>query len=306
MQISKDAAVKAIGVPEEGEMALINRLTRRELMADEVYTFALRLCDNDIDRDFERFDDNTLDELAPLFVGTSGVFDHQWSARGQTARIYRTEVVGGDGNLTADGRPYRFLKGWAYMMRTGENTPLIAEIDGGIKREVSVGCAVEKEICSICGGELGSCRHVKGRTYNGKLCWGELTKAKDAYEWSFVAVPAQPKAGVIKGMSPTLKEMARGSGAAMAELLELEKAAETGRRYLGQLRDEVVRLTAVNQPELDVTVVRSIAGKLEEDELEALKAVFARQGRERWNGGAQLTYPGTGKAEKVEDGAFLV
>ena len=42
------------------------------------------------------------------------------------------------------------------------------------------------------------------------------------------------------------------------------------------------------------------------EELEALKAVFARQGRERWNGGAQLTYPGTGKAEKVEDGAFLV
>ena len=86
MQISKDAVVKAIGAPEDGEMALINRLTRRELMADEVYTFALRLCDNDIDRDLERFDDGALEELARLFVGVSGVFDHQWSAQGQTAQ----------------------------------------------------------------------------------------------------------------------------------------------------------------------------------------------------------------------------
>ena len=209
MQISKDAAVKAIGVPEEGEMALINRLTRRELMADEVYTFALRLCDNDIDRDFERFDDNTLDELAPLFVGTSGVFDHQWSARGQTARIYRTEVVGGDGNLTADGRPYRFLKGWAYMMRTGENTPLIAEIDGGIKREVSVGCAVERVLCSVCGEPLEECPHEKGKEYDGQVCHGVLTGATDAYEWSFVAVPAQRKAGVIKSAGRRMEDEAR-------------------------------------------------------------------------------------------------
>ena len=107
MEICKDAVVNGIGTPEADELALINALARRELGADEVYTFALRLCDNDIDRDFERFDDETLDQLAPMFVGVSGVFDHQWSAKGQTARIYRTEVVGGDGAVTTDGRPYR-------------------------------------------------------------------------------------------------------------------------------------------------------------------------------------------------------
>ena len=84
MQISKDARVKGIGTPEADELALINRLTRRELGADEVYTFALRLCDNDIDRDFERFDDSTLDELAPMFVGVSGVFDPSRGVRGDS------------------------------------------------------------------------------------------------------------------------------------------------------------------------------------------------------------------------------
>ena len=170
MEICKDAVVKAIGTPEPEELALINALARRELEANEVYTFALRLCDNDIDRDFERFDDQTLDQLAPMFVGVAGVFDHQWSARGQTARIYRTEAVGEDGTLTADGRPYRCLKGWAYLMRTEENAALIAEIDGGIKREVSVGCAVERVMCSVCGQELDACPHEKGEEYGGQLC----------------------------------------------------------------------------------------------------------------------------------------
>lgn len=172
MEICKDGAVKAIGTPGGEELALINALARRELGADEVYTFALRLCDNDVDRDFERFGDGTLDQLAPLFVGVSGVFDHQWSAKGQTARIYRTQVVEDGGTLTADGRPCRYLKGWAYMMRTQENAALIAEIDGGIKREVSVGCAVDKVLCSICGRELDQCPHEKGRSTAGRCAMG--------------------------------------------------------------------------------------------------------------------------------------
>ena len=36
----------------------------------------MRLCDNEIDRDWERFSPETLKGLAPLFVGKSGIFDH--------------------------------------------------------------------------------------------------------------------------------------------------------------------------------------------------------------------------------------
>ena len=39
----------------DDELAKINTYTRREFTADEVYTFSLVLCDNDVDRDFERF-----------------------------------------------------------------------------------------------------------------------------------------------------------------------------------------------------------------------------------------------------------
>ena len=207
-EICKAAAVKAIGEAGQEDLALIHALARRELGADEVYTFAVRLCDNDIDRDYERFDETALEQLAPLFVGVSGVFDHQWSARGQAARIYRTQVVREDGVRTQDGRPYCYLKGWAYMVRTRENEGLIAEIDGGIKREVSVGCSVERVVCSVCGQDLADCPHQKGEHYEGQLCHGILTGATDAYEWSFVAVPAQRKAGVMKS-ARRLEEEAR-------------------------------------------------------------------------------------------------
>ena len=180
------------------ELDQINRFSKTELTADQVYTFSVRLCDNEVDRDFERFGTEDLDRLGELFLGKSGIFDHQWSAKGQTARIYRTEVVREPGTVTAAGDAYRWLKGWAYLMRTEKNQELITEIEGGIKKEVSVGCSMGRSVCSVCGAENGACGHVKGQMYGEKLCFMELKDPKDAYEWSFVAVPAQPRAGVVK------------------------------------------------------------------------------------------------------------
>ena len=44
----------------------------------------------------------------------------------------------------------------------------------------------------------GGCDHEKGGEYGGKLCYHILDEPLDAYEWSFVAVPAQVNAGVTK------------------------------------------------------------------------------------------------------------
>ena len=180
------------------DLALINRLAKAELTAQQVYVFTLRLCDNEVDRDFERFDNEALERLGELLVGRSGIFDHHWSAQGQTARIYKTEVVREPAVRTQAGDGYRWLKGWAYLLRTEKNQDLIAEIEGGIKKEVSVGCSAGRSVCSTCGAENGECAHVPGQVYDGGLCFRELKDITDAYEWSFVAVPAQRAAGVLK------------------------------------------------------------------------------------------------------------
>ena len=98
---------------QPGHLEDINRRSRTPLTEAEVYAFSVRLCDNEVDRDGERFAPRTLEQLAPLFVGKSGIFDHNWSAQGQAARLYRTEVMAEPGRLTQAGDPYCWLKGYA-------------------------------------------------------------------------------------------------------------------------------------------------------------------------------------------------
>ncbi|MBR6360861.1 MAG: hypothetical protein IKS04_03630 [Clostridia bacterium] len=182
----------------------IREYTRKDIPAEEIYTFPLILCDNEIDRDGEKFTAEALGKLAELFRGKTGIFDHNMSSKDQTARIYETEVIRDPGHRTADGEIYTYLSAKAYMLRSDKNNELIAEIDAGIKKETSVGCSVDKVKCSICGRDMrrGECNHIKGRTYSGKKCAGLLCDPLDAYEWSFVAVPAQRNAGVTKSYSP--------------------------------------------------------------------------------------------------------
>ena len=259
------------------ELDQINRFSKVELTADQVYTFSVRLCDNEVDRDFERFGTEDLERLGELFLGKSGIFDHQWSAKGQTARIYRTEVVREPGTVTAAGDEYRWLKGWAYLMRTEKNQELITEIEGGIKKEVSVGCSMGRSVCSVCGAENGACGHAKGQMYGGKLCFMELKDPKDAYEWSFVAVPAQPRAGVVKRF-----------GTEGPELRVLRKQAEMGQRYLMALRREVVRLAMLADGSLDGNIFAKAAGRLEEAELLELKGAYEAQIAKKFPVPAQL------------------
>ena len=298
MKIFKETEGGQNATLNPGDLERIGALARRPLGAEEVYTFSVRLCDNEIDRDFERFPAQTLEQLAPLFVGKAGIFDHQWSARGQAARIYKTEVVREAGRMTRAGEEYVWLKGYAYMVRTDSNRDLIAEIEGGIKKEVSVGCAVERAICSVCGCDRTAtdCGHEKGQEYGGQLCWADLEGAKDAYEFSFVAVPAQPAAGVVKSVR-------RDGGPGLERLKE---EAALGRKYLEHLRGEVVRLALLADRELDGRAMKSLADKLSHRELEELKQSFARRAEERLPVKPQLAYGEREAVLEEQDRAFMV
>lgn len=186
----------------------INRFTRRELTEEEVYVFPVTLCDNDIDRDGERFSDEALLTMSKLFIGKTGIFDHNPTGDNQTARIYDAEVVIEPDKLTKDKRTYKYLRAEAYMVRTDKNADLITEIDAGIKKEVSVSCSANKRICSVCGCDKSGtdCGHHKGQDYGSGECHVILDDITDAYEWSFVAVPAQINAGVTKKYYPEKEE----------------------------------------------------------------------------------------------------
>ena len=298
MKISKAGSALSGGVPEESELALIRSYARAELAAEEVYTFPVLLCDNEVDRDYERFDEETLKQLAELFVGKTGISDHEWRAAGQVARIYRTEIVRDPERKTAAGDGYVGLKAWAYMLRTDANAALIADIEGGIKKEVSVGCSVAERLCSICGKPAGNggCVHAQGETYGGKLCYATLHGAVDAYEWSFVAVPAQRGAGVTKALEI-------GSGEHAAELEILKKEAALGRRYLAELRAEVKRLSLICGKDL-YSVLAPGLSTMDAEGLLGLKAAFEQRVAEKLLPQTQL--PGANEIVRFDGAAYQI
>lgn len=253
MEIKKQTEVMASGVPTAAQLESINAQAKAKLTAEQVYVFSVRLCDDQVDRDGERFDTAALPILAKLFIGKTGIVDHKWSTESQVARIFETQVVCEDG--------VSYIKAWAYIRRGGNADEVIADIEAGIKKEVSVGCAMGRSVCSICGSDYGNCGHQKGEYYDGQLCCAILKEPMDAYEFSFVAVPAQRDAGVLKGMGSgkkTLKELADAFGA-QAEYRELCKTAELGKQYRKELEDGVVRLCLALDLGAEDLVYRSIA-----------------------------------------------
>ena len=65
--------VKSAGLDVQGEMEKISRYTRREFAPEELYLFRVALCDNEIDRDGERFTIDALRGLAELYRGKTGI-----------------------------------------------------------------------------------------------------------------------------------------------------------------------------------------------------------------------------------------
>lgn len=200
--ITKAAQLSSQDVTE-AELKEINKHAMTPLTAEEVFTFKAVLCDNDVDRDFERFNGKALEDLRKLFLGRTVIKNHSWNADDQVARIYATELVSTNKTLK-NGELYTQLVAHCYMVRTASNADLIAEIKGGIKKEGSIGFRASSAICSICGTDNAKsyCRHFRGRSYDkegGKeVCTFTLGGVSDAYEFSLVAVPAQRAAGVSK------------------------------------------------------------------------------------------------------------
>ena len=298
MEIKKSTEVAGGGVPTAAQLEAINAQAKGKLTAEQVYVFSVRLCDDQIDRDMERFDTAALPTLAKLFIGKTGIVDHKWSTDSQVARIFQTQVVKEEG--------ISYIKAWAYIRRGGNADEVIADIEAGIKKEVSVGCAMGRAVCSVCGSEYGSCGHRKGEYYDGALCCAILQEPMDAYEFSFVAVPAQPQAGVLKGMGngkKSLKELADQFGA-QAEYRSLYCLAQLGKQYTVDLQSDVVRLCLSLQLGVAEPVLRSIVSLANADDLMKMRAALQKRFDESMPVQSQLALTAPTR-EEMESGYLI-
>lgn len=282
----------------QNDMDLINQYSQKVLSRDDVFIFSVVLCDNEIDRDFERFTVDSLEILAKMFVGKTAIKNHSMNCEDQNARTFKTEVVTDNEKTNSLGEPYVYLKGYCYMPKISKNDSLIAEIEAGIKKEVSIGCAVEKSICSICNSNSRTepCTHKRGKKYKGKLCYFELVNPTDAYEWSFVAVPAQKNAGVTKSflenevrnidnLFKSLNEadsdvvLSKDEAKKIVSYLnQLEIKSKDAEEYRNSLEENTVKLFAFTMPELSNDYTRNICKSLDTQDLKELcKAMKLKQ-----------------------------
>lgn len=283
---------KSVDITDE----LLNKLngfTRRKHTSDEVYIFSVVLCDNEVDRDGERFSHTALNKISELFVGKTGVFDHNPSSANQTARIFDCECIEDAAKKTSFGENYTYVKALAYMIKTEKNTDLIREIEGGIKKEVSVSLSVAKQTCSICGADLKTeaCEHRKGKTYMGKVCCAVLDEPTDAYEWSFVAVPAQRNAGVTKAhtagnLTAKQKVLSAQKGLSLTAdevreiaktIEELENQSGWAKTYRAELEKEVIRLAYITSPYVPSNLISDSVKGLDTKRLVSLRDAYKSQ-----------------------------
>ena len=298
MDIKKETEVLTSGVPTMAQLEAINAQAKGKLTAQQVYVFSVRLCDDQVDRDGERFDTAALPVLAKLFIGKTGIVDHKWSSDGQVARIFETQVIQENG--------IHYIKAWAYIRRGGNADEVIADIEAGIKKEVSVGCSMGRAVCSICGGDYGACGHHKGEYYDGQLCCAILKEPMDAYEFSFVAVPAQRDAGVLKAMGNKricLKALAEEFGV-QAEYAALYKDAVLGRQYRKELENAVVRLCLALELGAEEPVLRGLVQSAGHEDLMGLKAALEARVAQMYPVQGQL--PQTRLDGEIVESGFLI
>lgn len=208
--ITKTATISPLEATED-DLKKINKYTLSPLTADEVFVFKATIADNEQDdRNFMPFNEKAIRNMAKLYPGKTMLMDHNRKASNQIARIFDTEIIQTE-KRTELGELHTELSAKMYMVKTRSNEDLIMEIKAGIKKEVSTGTVPEKMVCSICGTDNMQkyCRHYPGYEYTiedgtakGKKrrCKMLLDGVKEAYELSFVAIPAQPRAGTHKSV----------------------------------------------------------------------------------------------------------
>ncbi len=266
-----------------------------------------------------------------MFLGKTGIFDHNPKGENQTARIYHTAVIKDELKQNALGETYHYLQAKAYMVKSKKNEDMILDIDAGIKKEVSIGCTVKNAVCSICSTDTNFtyCEHQKGKTYDDKLCYIVLDNPTDAYEWSFVAIPAQKNAGVTKrysaGESVTYLQNSDAmkmldkyvkseeklilSPMQAKEILEhistLNNYAKLGKAYMINLKEDIVKTAFLCGECVDAKIFANVIDKLNVDELLAYKKAYEKKYSEILVSGSQLMDISTTQKDE-DDKQFII
>ncbi len=208
------------GLPTDAQLEKINRLAKRTLSKDEVFTFPNKLVgDMIIPERYVQLTKELLDVFsADAKAGVSVLLDHSWrpdgffgmGGRPKSAIPYGRTFDSRYEDGTEEGETISLVADH-YMVRGIEldgikTDDLIASIEAGTLFDSSIGFSYSRAICSVCGGDYRKCDHFAGRTYEiedddgvtrKKFCYIQANPPGLLMENSLVFDGAYPGAGVM-------------------------------------------------------------------------------------------------------------
>ena len=173
-------------VPNEAQLAVINKFTRRPFTADELYIGQIRLANNAIDRDNERFSEGMLQEFMKTAVRKTFLMDHAKydSSDNAIGKFFDVEIekmdlatakaeTGEDFILPAGVTEVLFMSPWFYIPKAGIDEKQLIKIDAGVFDFASIGFRAEAlvPVTDDMGATLFYEYRGKGETTEGSLVY---------------------------------------------------------------------------------------------------------------------------------------
>lgn len=196
--------------PTETDLALINDMALEPMTADQIYVRKIRLANDRVDRDFERFSRGVLNKFSDTLPGKSVLIGHEHHSA-PIGRFYDAKVARDKATGTA------WLEGKWYAPITAQNEHDRKSIDAGVWSYTSIGFMWDAVECDICKQDYRSmkCSHLLGTDYpvdqvsgdmppiasdSGKTVTATATYKGDAQavEGSIVYLGAQYDAAIVK------------------------------------------------------------------------------------------------------------
>lgn len=230
--------------PSQSDFDLIKSFVKSEdIKPEDLFVYPIRLCDNLKDRDGEKFSDLALKSICSLSVGVVGIKNHEWNSENAHSRIYKAEIEEIAG--------VKSVIGYAYTLVTNSTKEFIENIKSGLLQEVSIGFSAKSY------SEEDGCKVIDDVT--------------DMYEWSFVAVPAQPKAGVVKNMTKGVKRMELE-----VRVKELETEVETKSVRVKELEADIAekdaKIAELQNLIVENTIKSAVKGVMSKFNFKSVKA----------------------------------
>lgn len=182
--------------PDADALNTINKMTGASYTAEDLYVCRLRVVESELDRLFDKPTPEFVKQFSELAVGLRATFDHDLeNANKQWGVIYSTEVkTDKEGNI--------YCECWAFFPIKANSEQFIERMRSGIYHNLSPSYRAKRR-CSICGEEVISAyptcsnNHVPGQTYDGRLCYSELTECLEVIEVSIVTCGCQRNTAII-------------------------------------------------------------------------------------------------------------